>query len=49
MPNGKEVKGIILTESADLSLKNILGEVPNVSIEYYKVTLELVDLITLDT
>ncbi len=40
--DGQKVRGIILTESADSGLVDILGEVPNVSIEYYRVSLELV-------
>lgn len=40
--DGQNVRGIILTESADSGLVDILGEVPNVSIEYYRVSLELV-------
>jgi hypothetical protein len=36
-----EVKGIILTESADSTLEQILGEVPNVSIQYYSLSITL--------
>ncbi len=36
-----DVKGIILTESADSTLEQILGEVPNVSIRYYSISVAL--------
>ncbi len=36
-----DVKGIILTESADSELEQILGEVPNVSIRYYSISVTL--------
>jgi Endonuclease NucS C-terminal domain len=36
-----DVKGIILTESADSTLEQILGEVPNVSIQYYSLSITL--------
>jgi len=36
-----DVKGIILTESADSGLEQILGEVPNVSIRYYSISVTL--------
>jgi Endonuclease NucS C-terminal domain len=39
--NGRDVKGIILTESADSALFQVVGEVPNVSIRYYKVTINV--------
>lgn len=42
LSNGREARGIILTESADANLADMLYDVPNVSISYYRVTLELV-------
>ncbi len=36
-----DVKGIILTESADSTFEQILGEVPNVSIRYYSISVNL--------
>ena len=41
LANGKEVKGIILTESVDSSLVEIVKEVPNVYIRLYRVAIEL--------
>lgn len=40
--NGKEVSGIILTEAADKSLIEVVKEVQNVEIRYYKVAIDLV-------
>ncbi len=40
--DGRDVRGIILTEAADSSLVGMLEEVPNVEIKYYRVTIELI-------
>jgi predicted RNA-binding protein len=42
LANGKDVRGIILTESVDPVLVEIVKEVPNVSIRHYQVTINLV-------
>ena len=41
LADGRDVRGIILTESADSALSQVVGEVPNVSIRYYKVNIEV--------
>jgi hypothetical protein len=38
----KEIEGIILTESSDETLKQIVNEVPNVSLQHYRLSIELV-------
>ena len=43
LAGSKGVSGIILTESANESLKAIVGEVPNVSLRYYRIGIELLD------
>lgn len=42
LADSKNVRGIILTESVDNSLVEIVKEVPNVSLRYYKVNVKLV-------
>ena len=39
----KDVSGVILTESAKESLKAIVSEVPNVTLRYYRIGIELLD------
>ncbi len=41
LAGSRDVRGIILTESADSALSQVVGEVPNVSIRYYKVAIEV--------
>src|SRR5262249_23914075 len=41
LSNGKDVRGIILTESVDTSLVEIIKEVPRVEIRYYRLNVEL--------
>ena len=43
LAGSKGVSGIILTESANESLKAIVSEVPNVSLRYYRIGIELLD------
>jgi len=43
LANGKNVRGIIVTESTDAELRQIVGEVPNVSIQRYKVRLDFLN------
>jgi RecB family endonuclease NucS len=47
LSRGKNVKGIILTESADSNLEQILGEVPNVSIRYYAIDIRLLPMMAI--
>jgi Endonuclease NucS len=42
LAQGKGVRGIILTEAADKTLVNVVQEVPNIQIRYYRVSIELV-------
>jgi len=42
MAQGKDVRGVILTETADSALVEIVKEVPNVDIQYYRLSVELV-------
>jgi len=42
MAQGKNVRGVILTEAADSALVEIVKEVPNVDIQYYRLSVELV-------
>lgn len=42
MAHGKDVRGIILTEFVDVSLVEIVKEVPNIELRYYKINIELV-------
>lgn len=41
MADGRNVRGIILTESADSVLSQVVIDVPNVSIRYYKLTVDI--------
>jgi hypothetical protein len=41
--NGRDVRGVIIAEAADRMLLALAGEVPNISIQYYRLTLELAD------
>ena len=43
LANGKNVRGVIVTEFTDAELRQIIGEVPGVSIQQYRVRLEFVD------
>jgi len=43
LSGNRNVKGIIMTESIDSSLSGMFEEVPNVSVQHYKFTIELVD------
>lgn len=43
LAGSKDVSGIILTESANESLKAIVSEVPNVFLRYYRIGIELLD------
>jgi hypothetical protein len=40
---GKDVRGVIITEAANRMLLDLAGEVPNISLQYYRLTLELAD------
>lgn len=42
LASGKDVRGIIFTEAADKTLVEIVKEVQNVEIQYYRVAIELV-------
>jgi len=37
------IKGVILTESSDTALKQVVSEVPNVSLQHYRIGIQLVD------
>jgi hypothetical protein len=39
----RDVRGVIIAEAADRMLLALAGEVPNISIQYYRLTLELAD------
>jgi hypothetical protein len=41
LAGGRDVRGLILSESADSSLAAIVQEVPNLSIKHYRLTIEL--------
>jgi hypothetical protein len=43
LAGSKEVSGMILTESANESLKAIVSEIPNVSLRFYRIGIELLD------
>jgi len=45
LAGSKDVRGIILTESANAALSNIVKEVPNVDLRFYRIGIELVDAI----
>jgi len=38
----KDIEGIILTESSDENLRQIVNEVPNVRVQHYRISIELV-------
>lgn len=40
LAKGRDVRGIIVAESADQNLRQIVGEVPGVSIQYYRVAID---------
>jgi hypothetical protein len=42
LAEGKDVRGVILTEAADRTLVDVVREVPNIQIRYYRVAIELV-------
>jgi hypothetical protein len=43
LASGKDVSGMILTEKADDALQAIVREVPNISLRYYRIGIELVN------
>lgn len=43
LAGSKDVSGVILTESANESLKAIVSEIPNVFLRYYRIGIELLD------
>jgi hypothetical protein len=42
LSGSKDASGIILTESANESLKAIVSEIPNVTLRFYRIGIELV-------
>jgi len=41
LAKGRDVKGVILAEAADAGLTSMAGEVPNLAIKHYRLTIEL--------
>jgi hypothetical protein len=42
--NGRDVREIILAESADSALSQVVGKVPDISIRYYNATIDVLPL-----
>ena len=45
LAGSKNVRGIILTESANNTLSQIVKEVPNVDLRFYRIGIELIDAV----
>src|SRR5207302_10974120 len=43
LAGSKDVRGMILTESANAALSDIVKEVPNVQLRFYRIGIELLD------
>ena len=43
LAGSKDVRGMILTESANAALSDIVKEVPNVELRFYRIGIELLD------
>ena len=43
LAKGKDVRGIILAESANDALSHIVKEVPNVELRFYRIGIELLE------
>ena len=43
LAKGKDVRGIILAESANAALSDIVKEVPNVELRFYRIGIELLN------